>query len=95
MSLVKDTIEAFPLGRTTAELLVLLDVDFDVEKRRAVIAELEDLARKGRVRRDRDGRWRPLRGVSAFGNHENSQASIDRPFACVSGAARARAAQRQ
>jgi len=76
MSLVKDTIEAFPLGRTTAELLVLLDVDFDVEKRRAVIAELEDLARKGRVRRDRDGRWRPLRGVSAFGNHENSQASL-------------------
>ena len=40
MSLLLKTIESFPLGRTTNELMVLLDVAFDGAQREAVGREL-------------------------------------------------------
>ncbi|GIX12415.1 MAG: hypothetical protein KatS3mg118_0374 [Paracoccaceae bacterium] len=40
MSLILRTIEAFPRGRTTSELGVLLDAAFCAEKRQALNAEL-------------------------------------------------------
>lgn len=61
MSLVLRTIEAFPRGRTTSELGVLLDAAFCAEKRQALNAELAELQRQGLIRLGRDGRWRPLR----------------------------------
>ncbi len=61
MSLVRRTVEAFPRGRTTEELLVLLDVDFNPERRRSVLAELSELSEMGHVRRTPDGRWRAAR----------------------------------
>jgi very-short-patch-repair endonuclease len=61
MSLVKRTIEAFPLGRTTEQLLALLESDFDRDRRASVIAELSYLSELGDVRRGSDGRWRSLK----------------------------------
>ncbi|WP_158540136.1 hypothetical protein [Rhodosalinus halophilus] len=52
------SIEGFPRGRTTEQLLALLAVDFDPLRRAAVVAELGELARQGAIRRGRDGRWR-------------------------------------
>ena len=61
MSFVLRTIEAFPRGRTTQQILALLDVDFDPPKRLAVQGEIENLLAEGLIRRDRGGRWRPIR----------------------------------
>ena len=61
MSLIRRTIEAFPLGRTTEQLLILLDIDFDRDRRASVIAELSYLSEIGDVRRGSDGRWRSLK----------------------------------
>ena len=44
MSLLLKTIEAFPLGRTTSELIDLLDVSFDSAKREVVRRELAEAA---------------------------------------------------
>ena len=60
MSLLHRSVEAFPRGRTTGELLALLDVDFDPRKRAALLAELEGLREAGRVRLGADGRWRAV-----------------------------------
>jgi hypothetical protein len=57
MSVILRTISAFPRGRRAEELLVLLDADFDPDKRRSIIAELGRLAEQGLVRRALDGRW--------------------------------------
>ena len=47
MSLLLKTIEAFPRGRTTSELMALLDVAFDGSQREAVRRELAELQAKG------------------------------------------------
>lgn len=60
MSVVQRTIEAFPRGRTTEELLVLLGASFDEGKKRSVVSELQALATSGVVRLERNGRWRPV-----------------------------------
>lgn len=60
MSIVKRTIEAFPRGRTTEELIVLVGAAFDQDKRRMVVAELQALALSGEVRFERGGRWTPI-----------------------------------
>jgi very-short-patch-repair endonuclease len=60
MSVVLRTIEAFPRGRTTEELLVLLGASFDEDKKRSVVSELRELATSGVVRLERNGRWRPV-----------------------------------
>jgi very-short-patch-repair endonuclease len=60
MSIVQRTIEAFPRGRTTEELLVLLGASFDEGKKRTVVSELQTLASSGVVRLERNGRWRPV-----------------------------------
>lgn len=49
-------IEAFPRGRTTGETLMLLDVDFDPQRRAAVLSEMDALRDGGRIRPGRDGR---------------------------------------
>lgn len=61
MSVVGRTIQAFARGRTTEELVVLLDAAFDDLKRREVVAELQALAQSGLIRLERSGRWKPTR----------------------------------
>ena len=61
MSLVLNTVRAFPRGRTTEELLVLLGASFSHDKRLAAVAELDQLMRDGLVEKARDGRWRAKR----------------------------------
>ncbi len=58
-SVILRTIQAFPRGRTTEELLVLLGVSFDPSARTATLAELERFATEGRIRRTAIGRWVP------------------------------------
>ncbi len=60
MSYVLRTIEAFPRGRTTGELLSLLDVQHDTRKRVEILREIEGLARDGVIRIGRDMKWRSL-----------------------------------
>ena len=60
MSLLLKTIEAFPRGRTTSELMALLDVAFDGAQREAVRRELAQLQASGAVSLGRDNRWRAL-----------------------------------
>lgn len=65
MSLLLRTIEAFPRGRTTEELLVLLDKDFDFGKRASIQSELGQLFERGLILKHRDGKWRAtIRSVS-------------------------------
>lgn len=61
MSLVLKMVRAFPRGRTTEELLVLIGASFSHDKRLAAIAELDQLLRDGCVEKGRDGRWRAKR----------------------------------
>ena len=58
MSLILETISAFPRGRTTEELLVLIGAVFSHDKRVAALAELEEYVRNGLLERGRDGKWR-------------------------------------
>lgn len=60
MSIVQRTVEAFPRGRTTEELVVLLGAAFDEGKRRAIVAELQVLSQSGVIRLERNGRWKPV-----------------------------------
>ena len=60
MSLLLKTIVAFPRGRTTSELIALLDVAFDGAQREAVRRELAELQANGVVSLGRDNRWRAL-----------------------------------
>jgi very-short-patch-repair endonuclease len=59
MSVVQRTVEAFPRGRTTEEIVVLLDAAFDDAKRSAILAELQALVQSGMILLDRNGRWKP------------------------------------
>ena len=58
MSLVLKTVRAFPRGRTTEELLVLVGAAFSHDKRLAALGELEKLLSDGLVEKGKDGRWR-------------------------------------
>ena len=60
MSLILRTVESFPRGRTTEELLVLTGAGFSRDKRLAALAEIEGLLRDGRIGRGRDGKWRAM-----------------------------------
>lgn len=77
MTLLKDTIEAFPLGITTEELLVLLDVNFDHDRRLAVLTELRELTHQQKIRQGHDGRWRPLRQPISFGDSSSAPPIFD------------------
>lgn len=54
-------VQSFPRGRTTKELLVLVGASFSHDKRVAVLSELDELLKDGKVEKGRDGRWRPKR----------------------------------
>lgn len=69
MSILLKTIEAFPRGRTTNELMVLLDVAFDGEAREAVRRELADLQTKGVVSLGYDRRWRTINRPRTTSSH--------------------------
>jgi very-short-patch-repair endonuclease len=60
MPIVDRTIKAFPRGRTTEELVVLMGAAFDKDKRQAVVAELQLLAQSGQIKLDRNGRWKSI-----------------------------------
>jgi very-short-patch-repair endonuclease len=60
-------VRAFPRGRTTEELLVLVGASFSHNKRLAAIVELNNVLRDGLVEKGRDGRWRPKRTDIATG----------------------------
>jgi len=49
-------IKSFPRGRSTEEILVLIGAGFDHDKRMAALAEIDQLIRVGKVRKDRTGR---------------------------------------
>lgn len=57
------TIEAFPKGRTTEELIVLCGAAFQPGQRLAILAELDSLQQEGRAIKGRDGRWRTLKSA--------------------------------
>ena len=59
MSLVLKMVRAFPRGRTTEELLVLVGASFVHDKRIAALSELEDLFRDGLIVKGKGGRWLP------------------------------------
>lgn len=67
-SLILKTIKAFPRGRTTEEILVLVGAGFSHNKRVAAIAELDELLRDNLVKKEIDGRWRAgsLRGSKSL-----------------------------
>ena len=65
MSVLLNTIEAFPRGRTTSELLSLLDVTFDRSRRDSVHRELAELQANGRILLGRDDRWRAVRQIAS------------------------------
>ncbi len=56
MSIVRRTIEAFPKGRTTEQLWMLLGSAFDHDKKIAVLAELDALSEARRIVKGRDGK---------------------------------------
>lgn len=58
MTLLQRTVTAFPKGRTTEELMLLLGAEGDGALRRSVLAELNDLQQKDALRLGRDGKWR-------------------------------------
>jgi very-short-patch-repair endonuclease len=84
MSALLRTLEAFPTGRTTEEILVLSGAAFNHEKRIALLAELDELARTGKAVRGRDGKWRRTRSYFAkddaarlSGSHTGSSAEAE------------------
>lgn len=54
-------VEAFPRGRTSDQLCVLMGAGFDHDRRISVLAELQGLLAQGRISRGQDGKWRPVR----------------------------------
>ena len=66
MSVVLRTVEAFPRGRTTEQLAVLLGASFDHVKKVQLIAELDDLAQARKIVRGRDGKWRPTKTYASI-----------------------------
>lgn len=81
MSVVRRTIEAFPRGRTTEELLVLLGASFDDSKKRSIVSELQALATSGVVCLERNGRWKPVAVLNSAMNNlaGGSSTSLERP----------------
>lgn len=79
MQSVFRTIEAFPRGRTTEELMVLSGAAFEADRRMAILAELDGLQADGRVIKGRDGKWRPLKVVarSASAGQEKSEGAAE------------------
>lgn len=68
-------VRAFPRGRTTEELLVLVGASFSHDKRLAAIAELDQLLHDGLVEKGHDGRWRSKR--EALVEHGRSAGGAD------------------
>lgn len=58
-SILLNTIKSFPTGRTTEELLTLINAEFDHEKRLNALSELSQLNYEGLVYRARNGKWKP------------------------------------
>ncbi|MDV7142020.1 AAA domain-containing protein [Tropicimonas sp. TH_r6] len=58
MSAVLKTVEAFPRGRTTRELIALLDADFSFGRREEIRAELLSLQKQGILTLGKDDKWR-------------------------------------
>ena len=73
-------VHAFPRGRTTEELLVLVGASFSHNRRLAAIAELDQLVIDGCVEMGRDGRWRAKRaslsGVRSGSTQERPQTTL-------------------
>jgi hypothetical protein len=63
MSLILRTVQAFPRGRSTEDILVLVGAGFSHDKRVAALAELGELHREGYIEKGRDGLWRPSKTV--------------------------------
>ena len=73
-------VRAFPRGRSTEELLVLVGAGFSRDKRLAAIAELDQLLQDGLVEKGRDGRWRAKRellvNVGRIGEKTNQPGGV-------------------
>ncbi len=80
MGIVKNTLEAFPRGRTTNELFALLDVDFKASRREEIRAELLALQQQGAVVLGRDKKWRAISRVGVARNTAAQHAPAGTPF---------------
>lgn len=60
MTLLRRTIEAFPSGRSTEELLLLAGAEGESDKRLALLSELSEMQLDGSIFLGRDGKWRRL-----------------------------------
>ena len=80
MGIVKNTLEAFPRGRTTNELFALLDVDFKASRREEIRAELLALQQQGAVVLSRDKKWYAISRVGIAKNAIGGGASANTPF---------------
>ena len=58
MTLLLRTINSYPKGKLSEELIYLLDKDCDPHKRISVFSELTELEKQNLIFRDRDGKWR-------------------------------------
>lgn len=57
MSIVERTLAAFPRGRTTSQLVRLLDIEFDADARKSLFSELSELLRAQRLEQRQNGAW--------------------------------------
>ena len=80
MSIVKNTLEAFPRGRTTNELFALLDVDFKASRREEIRAELLAFQQQGVVVLGHDKKWRAISRVGIAGNTTAKEAQTNTSF---------------
>ncbi|OUD08927.1 hypothetical protein BVC71_09415 [Marivivens niveibacter] len=60
MSLLLNTVRAFPRGRTIEELHALVGTSFSSLERHALLAELETLLQAGEVQKTSNGKWKPV-----------------------------------
>ena len=58
MTLLLRTINSYPKGKRSEELIYLLDKDCDPHKRISVFYELTELEKLNLIFRDADGKWR-------------------------------------
>ena len=80
LSIVKNTLDAFPRGRTTNELFALLDVDFKASRREEIRAELLAFQKQGVVVLGHDRKWRTISRVGIAGNTTAKGAQTNTPF---------------
>lgn len=83
MSVILRTIEAFPKGRTTRQLIALLGADFNAAKREEFHIQLLSYQNEGLIVLGKDGKWRAARHAPPDGSEgdpsHDGNSKKDRP----------------